>query len=163
MLSEESDVAAKVFVVYDSKYGNTRLVAEQIVLGLREVEGVEAAVGYVKEIDAQNLVDYDALIFGAPNHMGKPSRTITRFIDGLAAIELNAKWAAAFDTYFQRKRYFEKATKKLERQINEKLPNLKLITAGLSIKVNGVNGPVADGELPKAKEFGKKIACLLTS
>jgi hypothetical protein len=51
--------------------------------------------------------------------------------------------------------------KKLEKHINQHLPNLTLITSGLSIKVNGVNGPVADGEFPKAKEFGKKIAILL--
>ncbi len=150
-------------MIYDSKYGNTRLVAEQIVLGLGEVEGFEAEVGYAKEVDPQSLVAIDVLIFGAPNHMGKPSRTIRKFVDQVATFELKAKWVAAFDTYFQRKRNFEKATKKLEKHINKKLPNLKLITPGLSIRVNGVNGPVADGELSKAKEFGKKTASLLTS
>lgn len=155
-------MGAKVFVVYDSKYGNTRRVAEQIVEGLRQVEGVEASVGCVKELDNQKLFGYNALIIGAPNHMGKPSWTITKFIDGLADVKLNAEWAAAFDTYFQRGRYFEKAMRKLEKNINERLPNLKLIKPGLSVKVNGVNGPIADGELPKAKEFGKKIGLFLT-
>ena len=60
-----------------------------------------------------------------------------------------------------RQRYFEKAMKKMEKKISEKFPNLKLITPGLSIKVKGVNGPIADGELPKCKEFGKKIASQL--
>ena len=148
----------KVLVIYDTKYGNTKIVAEQIAEGLKEVEGIETAIGYVKGVDPQRIVGYDALIIGAPNHMGKPSRAITKFVESLTKVEVNAKWAAAFDTYFQRGRYFEKSMKKLERHINEKLPNLKLITPGLSIKVKGVNGPIAFGELPKAKEFGKRIA-----
>ena len=94
--------------------------------------------------------------------MGKPSRTITKFIDNLPKFNLNAKWVAVFDTYFQRERYYEKAMKKLEQHLTKKLPELKVITHGLSIKVNGVNGPIADGELPKAKDFGKKIAYQLT-
>jgi multimeric flavodoxin WrbA len=119
---------------------------------------IEVAVGSAKEADLQKITNYDALIIGAPNHMGKPSYTITKFIDNLAKVESNAKWAVAFDTYFQRQRYFEKAMKKLEKQINQKLPKAKLIVHGLSIKVNGVNGPVTEGELPRAQEFGKKIA-----
>ena len=64
----------KVFIVYDTKYGNTKLSAETIVEGIREVEGVEVTVGYVKEIDIGKLVDYDALVLGAPNHMGRPPK-----------------------------------------------------------------------------------------
>jgi menaquinone-dependent protoporphyrinogen IX oxidase len=136
------------------------LVAQQILQGLKEKEGIEVAIGYVKEIDIQKLADYDALIVGAPNHMGKPSRAILKFVDRLAKQELNAKWAAAFDTYFQRGRYFEKAMKKLEKHISKKLPELKLISPGLSIRVEGVNGPLAEGEFTKAKIFGEKISNL---
>lgn len=38
------------------------------------------------------------------------------------------------------------------------IPGLKLITPSLSIKVKGMKGPIVDGELPKCKEFGNKIA-----
>ena len=110
---------------------------------MKENAEIEVVVGSAKEVDPKEIANYDALIIGAPNHMGKPSRTITKFIDNLAKVESNAKWAVAFDTYFQRQRYFEKAMKKLEKQINQKLPKVKLITPGLSIKVNGVNGPVS--------------------
>lgn len=44
------------------------------------------------------------------------------------------------------------------RAIGEKVPALKLKTSGLSIKVDGMNGPIADGELPKCIDFAKKIA-----
>lgn len=97
------------------------------------------------------------MIIGAPNHIGKPSRVATKFVNDLAKLELKATWAVAFDTYFQRARNFEKAMKKLEKTMHAKLPNLRIISPGLSIKVKGVDGPIADGELPKAKDFGKRI------
>jgi flavodoxin len=147
----------KVFVIYDSKYGNTKLVAKKIVEGLNLAGGIDVAVEYVKDVDPQKLVDNDLLMFGAPNHMGKPSRTMRKFVDVLSNSHLDAKWVAVFDTYFQRQRYFQKAMKKLERQINEHLPGLELLTPGLSLRVKGVNGPVADGELVKAVEFGERI------
>jgi hypothetical protein len=49
----------------------------------------------------------------------------------------------------------------MEKRINEKIPGLKLIVPGLSIKVGGMKGPIVDGEPPKCKEFGKKIATQL--
>ena len=148
----------KVFVVYDSKHGNTKLVAEKIVEGIKESEGIETAIGYAKNVDPSKLADYDAVLIGAPNHMGKPSRTISKFVNRLAKLDLKMKQTAVFDTYFVRQKNFEKAMKKLEKQISEKLPSWKLITHGLSIKVDTVYGPIADGELPKCVDFGKKIA-----
>jgi len=147
---------AKVFVVYDTKYGNTKLVAEKIVEGIREVEGIETAIGDVEEVKLGNLADSDAILIGSPNHMGGPVRGIKKLIDKLGKLDLKAKWVAVFDTYLGED--FEKATKKMEKRIGEKVPGLKLMTSGLSIRVGGTKGPIVEGELPKCKDFGKKIA-----
>jgi len=128
----------KVFVIYDSKYGNTKNVAENILEGLKQVEGIEAAVGYAKEVDFQSLVCYNALIVGAPNHMGRPSRTMKKFIDTLAELDLKAKKVAIFGTYSGRKRPVDRAVKKLEIILGKKLPNLKIFSPSLSIRVKGV-------------------------
>jgi len=149
----------KIFVVYDTKYGNTKLVAEKIVEGIREVEGMKIAISDVKEVDLERIADSDAILIGAPNHMGRPARTIREFMDKLGKLDLKAKWVAVFDTYLGGD--FEKAVKEMEKRIGEKVPSLKLITSGLSIKVQGVKGPITDGELPKCKDFGKKIATQL--
>jgi len=146
----------KIFVVYDTKYGNTKLVAEKIVEGIREVEGMEIAISDVKEVDLERVADSDAILIGAPNHMGRPARTIREFMDKLGKLDLKAKWVAVFDTYMGGD--FKKAVKEMEKRIGEKVPSLKLITSGLSIRVDGMKGPIADGELPKCKDFGKKIA-----
>jgi len=149
----------KVFVVYDTKYGNTKLVAEKIVEGMREVEGIETAISDVEEVDPEKVADYDAILIGSPNHMGGPVRGIKKLIDKLGKFDLKAKWVAVFDTYLGGD--FEKATKKMEKRIGEKVPSLKIITSGLSIKVGGMKGPIVEGELPKCKDFGKKMATQL--
>jgi NAD(P)H dehydrogenase (quinone) len=146
----------KVFVVYDTKWGNTKLVAETIVEGMKEVKGIEAAISDVKGVNLEKVAEADAILIGSPNHWGGPVRGVKKLIDKLGKLDLKAKWAAVFDTYLGGD--FEKAVKKMEKRIGEKVLRLKLIVPGLSIKVGGMKGPIVDGELPKCKEFGKKIA-----
>ncbi len=147
---------AKVIVVYESKYGNTKLVAETIIEGMSEVEGTETALKELKEVNLDNIIKYDAILTGSPNHFGGPTRSIKKFIDKLGKLHLEGKKFAVFDTYINGD--FEKAVKKMEKKINEKAPELKQIAPGLSIKVQEMKGPILEGELPKCKEFGNKIA-----
>ena len=109
----------RVFLIYDTKYGNTKIAAEKIAEGLREVEGTETAIDYVKNINLNELANYDALVIGAPNHMGKPSRTIMKFIDQLAKTRLKSKRIAVFDTYFKHERNYGKAMRKMEKTITD--------------------------------------------
>jgi menaquinone-dependent protoporphyrinogen IX oxidase len=148
----------RVLIVYDTKYGNTKLVAEKIAEGTRKVEEIETDVVDVKKVDLKNIDSYVAILIGAPNHIGSPSRTIMKFIDELGKRQLKPKDSAVFDTHMGNDL---KAAEKLEKRIREKVPALKLITPGLPTKVNGMRGPVAEGELPSAIEFGQKIAAEL--
>lgn len=150
---------AKVIVVYESKYGNTKLVAEKIIEGMREVTGVETVLAELKEVDLSQLVGFDAILVGSPNHIGGATRSTKKFIDALGKLNLEGKLAAVFDTYLGGD--FEKAVKKMEKQISEKAPGLRLAAPGLSIRVEGMKGPITEGELPKCKEFGVKIATQL--
>ena len=59
---------------------------------------------------------------------------------------------AVFDTYIGGD--FEKAVKKMEKRISEKAPGLSLAAPGLSIRVDGMKGPITEGELPKCQNFG---------
>ena len=145
---------AKVIVAYESKWGNTKLVAETIAEGMKEVS--ETAVRELKEVDPNQLADFDAILVGSPNHIGGATKGIRKFIDKLGKLNLEGKLAAVFDTYIGTD--YEKAVKKMEKQISKKAPGLKLVTPGLSIRVEGMKGPIAGGELPKCKEFGAKIA-----
>ena len=44
---------ARVIVVYESKYGNTKRVAETIVEGMSEVERIEAVLKEPKHVERQ--------------------------------------------------------------------------------------------------------------
>ena len=147
---------AKAIVVYESKYGNTKLVAETIVEGMNQVSGTEAILAELNDADLTQIDEFDAILVGSPNHMGGATRSIRKFIDKLGKLKLASKQGAVFDTYLAKD--FEKAVKKMEKQITEKVPGLTLIAPGLSIRVDGMKGPITDGELPKCKEFGVKIA-----
>jgi flavorubredoxin len=149
-----------VFVFYDSKYGNTKLAAEKVAEGLRS-EGLEVEIGYVKDVNLQEAVCVDAIVLGAPNHMASPSRAMKKFIDRLASTELKAQKVAVLGSYAGKERVQDRAVKKLESIVAEKLPGLKLVMPGLSVHVRGVSGPVVDGELPKCVEYGKAIAAQL--
>jgi len=154
------NVLTKVLVAFDTKYGNTKLVAETIVEGMREVEGMEVTISNMKEIDLKKIINYDVILMGSPNHMGGPTRTAKKFIDKLGKLTLN-KLVAVFDTYMHKD--FDKAVKKMEEKINDKAPGLKIVTHGLSIRVEGMKGPIAEEEFPKCREFGKQVATQIKS
>jgi len=150
----------KVIVVYESKYGNTKRVAETIMEGIREVQGAETVLNELKEVDLNKIAEYDVILIGSPNHYGGPTKSVSEFIDKLEKLNLEGRHFAVFDTYLG-KGFFEKAAKRMEKRINEKAPGLKQIGPVLSIEVQGSKGPIVEGELPKCKEFGKKIATQL--
>ena len=143
-------------MVYESKYGNTRLVAEKIAEGMREVSGIETALSELKRVDKKQLADFDTILIGSPNHFGSATGGIKKFINELGKLNLAGKAVAVFDTCLGKD--FEKAVKKMEKQVGEKAPGLKLLAPGLSVRVDGMKGPITQGELPRCKDFGVKIA-----
>ncbi len=105
----------------------------------------------------EKVGDYEAIVLGSPNHMGRLSRAMQKFVNRLAIANLKAKHLAIFGTYSGRARS-DRAVSKLEKIARAKLPNLNLVLPGLSVRVNGVTGPIFEGELPKCVEFGRAIA-----
>lgn len=120
---------------------------------------MEVSLKDLKEINLNTILDYDGILIGSPNHVGGPTRGIKGFIDKLGELPLEGKKFAVFDTYMGKD--FEKAVKKMEKRISEKAPGLKQIAAGLSIKVQGMKGPIVEGEISKCREFGRNIATQL--
>lgn len=145
---------AKVAIVYESKHGNTKLVAEAIGEGMKEAADIETVISKVDAVDLEQIADSDVILVGSPNHIGKATRSTRKFINRLGETSPNEKLVAAFDTYMAKD--FEKAMKKMENQIDG-IPGLKLVISGLSIKVDGMKGPITEGEISKCKEFGAKI------
>ena len=145
---------ANTAVVYESKYGNTKTVAESIAEGIQEGGVGDVLVVHIEEAKLSDLATYDALVIGSPNHVGGATRTVKKLISSLG--DLSGKLVAVFDTYIGKD--VGKAVNKMLKQLKEKAPELKVITPGLSVLVSGMKGPIADGELQKSKAFGRTIA-----
>lgn len=149
----------KVLVVFATKYGNTKKVANLIAEGISFVEGNEVTVKNVKEIKLKEDASYDLILIGSPNHFGKHVGSVKKFINKLPTSQIKANAYSVFDTYILKD--FEKAVKKMEEQVSEVMPDLPKASAGLSIKVEGKGtskGPIASKDLPKCKEFGIRLA-----
>lgn len=155
----EGRLLVRVCIVYDTRYGNTKLVAETIGEGLRDVEGIQTAISDIESVDLESLEGHDAILIGSPNHYSGPTKGVQSFIDNLSGHNLEGKAYAVFDTFVGKDSDFflGKAARKIEKRIGEKVPDLKLLTTGLSIRVGGTKGPIVEGELPKCRDFGRKI------
>jgi len=155
-------------IVYDTKYGNTEKVAKCIGDGITSIQGNEVIVSNVKDVKLKKDDSYDLLLVGSPVHFGKHVGSIKKFINKLPKTQPKLNAYTIFDTYMgddsetaeEGVCSYTKMIDKFENQINETLPGLKRLSPGLSIKVDGMKGPIADGELPKCKDFGKKLVQL---
>ena len=141
--------------MYESKYGNTKRVAETIAEEIKRVSGMEATVTALNDIDVNDIANYDLILLGGPTHFGGPTRGVRKFIDALGKRNVNGKYVAVFDTYLGED--FEKGVRKMEEQIRAEALGLKLLARGLSIRVEGMKGPIAEGELVKCNDFVKRL------
>ncbi len=155
----------KVLIVYDTKYGNTETVAKLIGEGITSTEGNEVIVNKVKDVNLKKEDSYDVILIGSPVHFGKHVGSVKKFINKLPKAQLKANGYAIFDTYMGADSEtteegvcaYTKMVDKMENHISEKMPNLTKVSPGLSIRVEGMKGPIANEDLPKCKEFGSKL------
>ncbi len=146
----------KAIVVYDSRYGNTKIVAESIAEGIKTAGEIETDLSFVEDFDVRGIPACDILVIGAPNHYSRPSKIMKGFVKDLEGLELGGKRVAAFDTCLRKQE--GKAFGWIEKKISKMFPTAQILSPGLSILVGGTKGPILEGELPKCEEFGRKIA-----
>jgi multimeric flavodoxin WrbA len=77
-----------VAVVYHSQTGRTRLLAEAVARGAREIDGVTATLVPVDDAPRSQdvLAAADAIVFGCPTYMGSASAAFKGFMDATSAI-----------------------------------------------------------------------------
>ncbi len=88
---------AKVIVIYYSKGGNTKKMAEAVISGIKK-EAVKAVLKDVKGIKADELLGYDGIIIGSPTYYGTMAWEIKKFLDETVKFhgKLEGKIGAAF-------------------------------------------------------------------
>jgi hypothetical protein len=167
----------RAVVVYESMYGNTRVIAEAIGAGLRT--GGEAVVLPVGRADPRTLDGADLVVVGAPTHTFGLSRPQTRQAAVAAAdkpgsgltLEPGAaapgirEWlptvpagnwqAAAFDTRLRMPAFIGHAARRLGRMLRRK--GFALVDSPRSFFVNKQTQLLA-GEEDRARAWGRQLA-----
>ena len=60
----------KVLVMYYSRTGNTKRLAEEIAKGVTEVDGVQCVLKSVVDVTKEDFVSADGIIAGSPVYFG---------------------------------------------------------------------------------------------
>ena len=133
-------------------YGNTKKVAETVAENLKHFHGVELLA--VTDLDSKILSDTDFLVVGTPTQGGRPTENIQKFLDRLEMNSLQGTKIAAFDTRFSEQNQ-NFALRTLLRTVGYAAPR---ISEGFI--VSNKKGPLADGELERAKTWAISLATL---
>lgn len=85
---------ATIAIVYHSGYGHTKVQAENVLTGVKNVGGIQAALLTSEEAisNMAPLNEADCIIFGCPTYMGGPSAKFKEFIDAASKIWIKQGW-----------------------------------------------------------------------
>jgi len=90
----------QVLVLYHSKGGNTRKLAERIGEGVESVSGVKVLLKSTQEVKKEDFVDSAGIIAGSPVYFGAMAYDLKRVFDEFVVIrkKMENKVGAAFAT-----------------------------------------------------------------
>jgi len=90
----------QVLVMYYSKTGNTKRLAEEIAKGVQEVKDVKCVLKPVSEVTKDDFLSSDGIIAGSPVYFGTMAAELKQVFDRFVGIrnEMGDKIGAAFAT-----------------------------------------------------------------
>ena len=155
----------KGIVIYDTSYGNTKIIAETIAETLKG-SGMGADLFKVNEIKKLSAKDYDFLVLGSPTKFGTMSFAIRSFLGKVNGEEWINRPFAAFDTEnpenIEHARIENKEWSAAEK-IAERLKEMKMnqLSPVLKAAVLGQKGPLVEGEVERTKDYARELATKL--
>ncbi len=90
----------QVLILYHSKSGNTRRLAEAVAKGVEKTGGVKVVLKKTKEVTKQDFLDAEAIIAGSPVYFGIMSAQLKKVFDDFVGVrnKMEGKIGAAFTT-----------------------------------------------------------------
>jgi len=90
----------QILVLYFSKGGNTRKLADAVAKGVAEVDGVECLVKSTEEVTRDDFVNAAGIIAGSPVYFGGMAAELKKVFDDYVGIrrKMEGKVGAAFTT-----------------------------------------------------------------
>jgi len=155
----------KALVIYDSVFGNTEQIAQAIGNALGSQEDVE--ILRVSNVKLEQLTGLKLLIVGSPTRQFRPTAAINNLLKRIPKNGLKGVKVAAFDTRFTMSaieesrvlpffvRLFGYAAKPISDRLKKKGGELIIPPEGFFVE--GVEGPLKEGELERAADWAKQI------
>jgi NAD(P)H-dependent FMN reductase len=145
----------KTLVIYESRFGNTALIARAVADALRE-RGAAHLLS-VEDVAAHDLDGVDLLVVGGPTHAHGISSLLGAWLKRLPADQLRDLPVAAFDTRYRMARLL---TGSAARVIARRLGHLgaRAIIPPESFFIIEGEGPLAEGEGERAIAWARALA-----
>ena len=155
----------KSIVVYDSQYGNTKLIAEAIGAALESSGRV--FVMHASDVQPGDLMGINRLVVGSPTQQLSATPAVLNWIKTIPRNGLKGVNAAAFDTRFTEERInqikilpffvriFGYAAKPISKQLEKKGANIILPSEGFYVA--DTEGPLLEKELERAAAWIRKM------
>lgn len=155
----------KGLVIYDSAFGNTEQIANTIGSTLGSPDEIE--VLRVGEVKMEGLTGLELLIVGSPTQRFKPTEATSDFLKRIPANCLQGTKVGAFDTRLTIEeieetrmlpffvRIFGYAAQPIANKLKKK--GGKLIAPPEGFYVQGMKGPLVEGELERAETWARQI------
>lgn len=142
----------KTIVIYDSNFGNTKLIADAVA---QELQCESLSVNDVKE---NTLRGIDMLVVGSPINAWRPTPKIKKLLDELGETDLANVKTAAFDTRV--KIWISgNAAKRISKALQSKGATIIAEPKGFYVKDN--KGPLLEGEIENAKAWARAMKAKL--
>lgn len=90
----------QILILYFSKGGNTKKLAERIAQGVEEVGGVRALLKHTEEVTKDDFLDSDGVIAGSPVYFGVMAAELKKIFDEFIGVQkkMEGKVGATFAT-----------------------------------------------------------------
>jgi flavodoxin len=150
----------EALVVYHSKYGNTRQVAQAIA-------GVFQRAGAARTLSAEHLTPaaveaVDLVVMGTPTHKMNLPEAVRPVFERLPRRSLRGVAIAAFDTSYEMSAFLARftAAKRVDRKLR-KLGGRRLVPPETFLVEHNHEGPLLNGEIERAQGWAELILAQL--
>ena len=138
---------SKAVIIYDSRSGNTEMMAKAIEEGMKEA-GIEVSSKRTVSATAGAIKDVDAVVLGSPTYHKDMIASMKTFLFEIEKADLKGKVGAAFGSYGWSGESVQMMTDTMKH-----IFGMNVIEPGLKM----LRRPGEDG-LKQCQEFGRKVA-----
>lgn len=157
---------AKVVIVYDSKTGNTELMAQTVAEGAKSVKGTVVQTQKLgTKFPIDTLKDADAIVVGSPTIYGNITHELTEFFQTLNYLQtvkhvvIKGKKGAAFGSYGWDGGW---NTQRIEEELKSLGVQLVADTVSAADQGGVMQTKIGKDELAKCRILGQVVATAVT-